>query len=49
MVVTDYPDEPLVENIRHNVVQNLSGQERDVVAVEVSLPNLRVDANLIPD
>ena len=48
MVITDYPDEALVENIRHNVVQNLSEQERDVVAVEVS-PPIFISTNLISD
>ena len=36
VVLTDYPDAPLVENMSYNAKQNLSEEERERVAVKVS-------------
>ena len=36
VVITDYPDQPLINNISHNVQQNIkSGADRDRVTVQV--------------
>ena len=36
VVITDYPDQPLIDNISHNVQQNIrSGPDRDRVALQV--------------
>ena len=35
VVVTDYPDQPLIDNISSNVEQNIEGTARERVVVQV--------------